>query len=67
MQLHYTWLNSFVSKNLQWSTIHEFTKLIGLPLKRLNKDEMNGTEKLHIQLSYSWLDSFVGKIIFPDM
>ena len=36
-------------------------KLIGSPLKRLNKDEMNGTERLHIQLSYLWLNSFVGK------
>ena len=25
-------------------------KLIGSPLKRLNKDEMNGIERLHIQL-----------------
>ena len=31
------------------------------PLKRLNKDEMNGIERLHIQLNYSWLNSFVGK------
>ena len=53
MQLRYTWFNSFVSKNLQWSTIHESLKLIGLPLKLLNKDEMNGIERLHIQLSYS--------------
>ena len=36
-------------------------KLIGSPLKRLNKDEMNGIERLHMQLSYSWLNSFVGK------
>ena len=36
-------------------------KLIRSPLKRLNKDEMNGIERLHIQLNYSWLDSFVGK------
>ena len=36
-------------------------KLIGSPLKRLNRDEMNGIERLHIQLSYSWLNSFVGK------
>ena len=50
-------LNSFVSKNLQWSS----SKLIGLPLKQLNKDEMNGIERLNIQLSHSWFDSFVGK------
>ena len=37
-------------------------KLIGTPLKRLNKDEMNGIERLHIQLNYSWFNSFVGKI-----
>ena len=36
-------------------------KLIGSPLKRLNKDEMNGIERLRIRLSYSWLTSFVGK------
>ena len=62
MQLRYMWLNSFVSKNLQWSTIHEFTKMIGSPLKRLDKDEMNGIQRLHIELSYSWLNSFVKKI-----
>ena len=33
----------------------------GSPLKRLNKDEMNGVERLHIQLSYRWLNSVVGK------
>ena len=37
--------------------------LIDLPLKRLNKDEMSGIERLHIQLSYSLLNSFVGKKI----
>ena len=37
-------------------------KLIGSKLKQLNKDEMNGIERLYIQLSYSWLNSFVGKI-----
>ena len=36
-------------------------KLTDWPLKRVNKDEMNGIERLHIQLSYSWLNSFVGK------
>ena len=36
-------------------------KLIGSPLKRVNKDKMNGIERLHIQLSYSWLNSFFGK------
>ena len=61
MQLSYTWLNSFVGKNLQWGTIHEFSKTEGSPLKQLNKDEMNGIERLHIQLSYSWLNSSVGK------
>ena len=37
-------------------------KLIGSPLKRLSKDEMNGMVMLHIQLSYSWFNSFVGEI-----
>ena len=37
-------------------------KLIGSPLRRVNEDEINGIERLHIQLSYSWLNSFVGKI-----
>ena len=63
MQLRYTWLDSFVSKNLQWSTIRESQKLIGSSLKRLNKNEMNGIERLHIQLSYSWLNSLVRKKI----
>ena len=36
-------------------------KLIGSPLKRLDKDEMKGIERLQIQLSYSWLNSFVRK------
>ena len=36
-------------------------KLIDSPLKWLNKDEINGIERLHIQLSYSQLNSFVGK------
>ena len=38
-------------------------KLLGSPLKRLNKDEMNGIERLalHMQLRYLWLNSFVGK------
>ena len=36
-------------------------KLKGSLIKRLYKDEMNGIEKLHMQLSYSWLNSFVGK------
>ena len=36
-------------------------KLIGSPLKRFDKDEMNGMERLHIQLSYSSLNSFVRK------
>ena len=36
-------------------------KLIGSPSKRLNKNEMNGIERLHIKLSYSWLNSFVRK------
>ena len=35
-------------------------KLIGSRLKRLDKDEMNGIDRLHIKLSYSWLNSFVG-------
>ena len=39
------------------------SKSIDSPLKRLNKDEMNGIERLHIQLSYSWLNSFAGKKI----
>ena len=38
-------------------------KLIGSPLQRLNKDEMNGIERLHIQLGFSLLNSFVGKKI----
>ena len=33
MQLRNTWLNSFVSKNLQWSTIHEFTKIDRFTIK----------------------------------
>ena len=36
-------------------------KLKGSLLKRLSKDEMNGIEGLHMQLSYSWLNSFVTK------
>ena len=36
-------------------------KLIGSPLKRLNKDEMNGIERLHMELCYSWSNSFVEK------
>ena len=36
-------------------------KLKGSLIKRLDKDEMNGTEKLYMQLSYSWLNSFVRK------
>ena len=35
-------------------------KLKGLLIGRLDKDEMNGIERLHMQISYSWLDSFVG-------
>ena len=30
-------------------------------IKRLNKDPINGIERLHMQLSYSWLNSFVRK------
>ena len=30
-------------------------KLIGSPSKRLSKDEMNGIERLHIQLRYSFM------------
>ena len=33
MELRYMWLNSFVSKNLQQSTIHEFTKIDSLAIK----------------------------------
>ena len=36
-------------------------KLIGSPLKRLNKDKMNGIGRLHMQLRYSLLNNFVGK------
>ena len=36
-------------------------KLIGSPLKRLNKEQMNGIERLHKQLSYFRLNSFIGK------
>ena len=60
MQLRYPWLISFVSKNQQ-SIIHDFTKLKGSPVKRLDKDEVNGIERLYMQLNYSWLNSFVRK------
>ena len=53
-------LNSFVRKHRS-STIHELTKLKDSLIKRLDKDEMSGIERLPMQLSYSWLDSFVGK------
>ena len=46
---------------MQWSTTISSPKLISSPLKWLNKDEMNGIERLHMQLRYSWLNSFVGK------
>ena len=36
-------------------------KLKGSLIKRLDKDYMNGIERLHMQLSYSWLNSFVRK------
>ena len=36
-------------------------KLKGSLIKRLNKDKMNGIERLHMQLGYSWLNSFVRK------
>ena len=36
-------------------------KLKGSLIKRLDKDEMNGIERLHMQLTYSWLNSFVSK------
>ena len=36
-------------------------KLKSLLIKRLDKDEMNGIERLHLQLSYLWLSSFVRK------
>ena len=34
-------------------------KLKGSLIKGLDKDEVNGIERLHIQLSYSRLNSFV--------
>ena len=37
-------------------------KLIGSPLKWLNKDEIDGIERLLIQLSYSWLNSLLEKV-----
>ena len=36
-------------------------KLKGSLIKRLDKDEMNGIERLHMRLSNSWLNSFVRK------
>ena len=36
-------------------------KLIDSPLTWLDKDEMNGIERLHIKLSYSRFNSFVKK------
>ena len=36
-------------------------KLKGSLIKRLNEDEMNRIERLHMQLSYSWLNAFVRK------
>ena len=32
-------------------------KLKDSQIKKLDKDEMNGIERLHMQLSYSWLNS----------
>ena len=37
-------------------------KVKGSLIKRLDKDEMNGIEWLHMQLSHSWLNNFVRKI-----
>ena len=64
MQLSYLQLNSFLEKN-QWSTIVQSIyspKLKGLLYKRVDKDKMNGTRRLYIQLRYPWLNSFVGTI-----
>ena len=36
-------------------------KLKGSLIERLEKDEMNEIERLHIQLSFLWLNSFVRK------
>ena len=36
-------------------------ELKGSLIKRINKDEMNEIEGLHMRLSYSWLNSFVRK------
>ena len=53
MQLSYRRLNSLVSRNLQWSTIHEFIKIDRLAMKRLNKNQINGIERLYMQLLYA--------------
>ena len=34
-------------------------RLKGSLVKQLDKDEMNGIERLHKQLSYSWLNSYI--------
>ena len=58
MQLPNTLLNSFVSKNLRWSTIYEFTQIDRLAITLITSVEC--TAKIYIQSTWLLtLDSYL--------